>query len=242
MAVTVLTTPTSAQAAPPADPYTTLTHTCTAGSDRLLLLFVGVGESTGPFINASPTYGGQTMTRIGSGSSDSNFVAADVWYLKEAGIAAAGSNIFSIDTTPASGQIDQLGVGAVCLAGVDQTTPVDGVQTSSGTGTTPQVTVTSATDDLTVAMVSTDQNTGPELVPNNTQIFEETGIATDTCHAAQYAAGAASVVLNWTQPSEAYAIIGFNVNAAGTAVPSVDIIRGVAFMRGRRFNRKRRAA
>ena len=216
MAVSVLTTPTSTSTTAPANPYTSFTHTCTAGSDRLLLLFIGVGDgASSRLTDAAPTYGGQTMTRIGSGADDGVWVGVDVWYLKETGIAAASSATFSIDTQ-AAGNVwgDQLGVGAVCLAGVDQTTPIDtgSVQTNIAGGTSASVTVTGAAGNLIVAALMSDNEGG--VTENRTALFETAVIDSDTIAAAQYTTLDGSIAMTWTQGSNGFAVIGFEVNAA----------------------------
>lgn len=213
MAVSVLTTPTSTTDTTPAEPFVGLTHTVTAGAQRLLLLFIGIGDSGGRHTTGTPSYGGQNLTQIGAGANEGVFVGTEVWYLNEAGIAAAASNIFSIvNDSP-----QQIGAGAVALAGVDQTTPIDtgGVQTSTGaTGTTVNVTVASVAGNLVVASLMTDDETLDSADDNQTTLYVTGAIEADTVHATQHAAGAASVLMQWVQTSNRFAIVGFEVNAA----------------------------
>jgi hypothetical protein len=231
VAVTVLSTPTQNGAtgvANPSDPYTSFTHTCPAGSNRLLLLMIATGDGGARLIDTAPTYGGQTMTRVGSGADGGTWPAADCWYLNESGIAAAANTTFSLDTTPGGAGIQDLGLGAVVLEGVDQATPVDGVQTSSGTGVTAGVTVTSATDDLVVAVLGTDADAITQFAANGTAFFEVGGMSGDTCGGGQYMAGSASVNISWTQDSFLYAVIGFNVNAAAAGSTSASISASIS--------------
>jgi hypothetical protein len=210
MAVAVLTTATTSTNASGASPYTALTHTCTAGSNRLLLLFIGIGLSPGAkYATNTPTYGGQSMTRIGSGATDSNFVSMDIWYLKEAGIAAAGTTTFSF--THAGSEI--IGVGAACLSGVDQTTPIDtgSVQTTGASGTTATVTISIASGNLGVAGLMSDAEAG--VTENRTALYETGAINSDCVAAAQTTTTSGSVAMTWTQASTGYTALGFEVNA-----------------------------
>lgn len=220
-------------AAPPGDPYTAFTYAVSAGSNRLLVLFVGVGNGGGNprFINVTPTYGGQTATgRIGTGTGDDgNFVGVDGYYWNEAAIAAAASTTFSIDTTPGE-QIDQLGVGAISLSGVSQATPISGATAANGTtvtGTPFGVTVSSAANDMVLAAVMTDdEGAGAgEVDPNQTLMYKIGNIGTDTAHAAQRAAGAASVTATWTTTAaggNGWAALGINVKATGGGAASTE--------------------
>lgn len=220
MAVSVLSTPSTASSNAPANPYTDLTHTCPAGSNRLLLLYIGIGDNEASRItDGTPTYGGQSMTRIGSGADDGAWSGADWWYLKESGIAAASNTTISIDTVRGADTFDQIGVMAVCLENVDQTTPVDGVQTSTGNATSGGVTITSATGDMAIAGLSNDA-VSVDTSGNQTSLFEvETGPG-DSTHTAQRADGAASVSMTWSwaaSGAQPFAANGFNVNASGAA-------------------------
>lgn len=213
MAVAILTTETHLDDTTPANPYVDLTHTCTAGSDRLLLLFIGIGDSTSRHSDGTPTYGGQSMTQIDTGANEGVFVGTEAWYLKEAGIAAASTNIFSI----ANDNQQHLGAGAVCLSGVDQTTPIDtgGIQTSTGdTGTAISVTVASVAGNLVFATLMTDDEALDSGDDTQTTLYVTAATDLDTVHAAQYASGAASTVMQWNQASNRFAILGWEVNAA----------------------------
>jgi hypothetical protein len=217
MAVSVLTAATSATVASnPSTPFTGCTHTVTAGSDRLLLVFIAIGDGTDRHTDATPTYGGQALTQISTGANDGNFVGVEVWYLKEAGIAAASNTTVSVDSEVGANSFDTLAVGAVALAGVDQTTPIDtgSVQTSAGTGTSASVTIAIASGNLGVSAISSDAEGGLSS-ETGTQLYETAAVAGDTVSAAQYSTTAGSTALGWTQANTGYAVLGFEVNAAG---------------------------
>lgn len=218
MAVSVLSTPTSAQDTTPLNPYVDLTHTCPAGTERLLILLLGIGDSTSRHSDGTPTYGGQNMTQIGTGANEGVFCGAEAWYLNQSGITAATTNIFSISND----NQNCWGIGAICLEGVDQVTPIDtgGIQTATGnTGTTISVTVASAAGNMVLAVATSDDQTMDEADMNQTSIFHQGNIDTDVTVSAQRASGAASVLMQWDPDldNERYAIIGFEVNASGGA-------------------------
>lgn len=232
MAVSVLTTATTATGTNPGAAITGLTHTCTAGSNRLLLLFFGIGDGTDRHSDAAPTYGGQTMTQIGTGVNDANWTGLEIWYLKESGIAAASNTTFTIDFAVGGNAWDQYGAGAVCLQGVDQTTPIDtgSIQTAGASGTSASVTIAIASGNMGVAGVMSDAEGG--VTENQTAILETAAIASDTVLAAQYTTSAGSIALSWSQASNGYSVVGFEVNAdggggVGVSTPSTLTLTGV---------------
>ena len=120
---------------------TGLTHTPGAGSNRLLIFAVGYEHNGDPGVNAV-TYGGQSLTRIGGVvAGTSSRVRTELWYLKETGIAAAGSTTFVVTwggSTPSSPKY-----GAATYANVNQTTPIGhSVGTSVNASTPNPITAT----------------------------------------------------------------------------------------------------
>ncbi|MEW5700677.1 MAG: VWA domain-containing protein [Candidatus Zixiibacteriota bacterium] len=101
---------------------TGLTHTAGVGSSRLLIFAVGYENGSDVGVNAV-SYGGQSLTRIGGvAAGTSSIVRTELWYLKEAGITAAGTNTFTVTwggSAPASPKY-----GASTYANVNQTTPI----------------------------------------------------------------------------------------------------------------------
>jgi hypothetical protein len=100
-----------------------LTHTPGSGSNRLLVFTVGYENSSDVGVGAV-SYGGQALTRIGGvAAGTSSIVRTELWYLKEAGIAAASTNTFTVTwggSTPSSPKY-----GAATYANVSQTTPIN---------------------------------------------------------------------------------------------------------------------
>ena len=101
---------------------TGLTHTTPAGVNRLNV-FVVAFENGSDVAVSNVTYGGQTLTRVGgivNGSGTRE--RTEIWYLNEAGIAAAGSSTYVVTwggSAPASPKYSSATYG-----NVDQASPI----------------------------------------------------------------------------------------------------------------------
>ena len=129
MSITRLDTAASAAAS-------TLAYSISAGSDRLLVVAVSAEDNVDPDVTAVD-YGGQAMVKIRSeladgGGSLPGMVA--VWYLLEAGIAAAVGT--TITPTYAVAPNDEI-IHAASYAGVNQTSPVVEQQGDNTATSTP---------------------------------------------------------------------------------------------------------
>lgn len=125
---------------------TGLTHTAGAGNDRMLVLIAGMENGKDPGTPpegdrdlTSVTWGGQAMTeaadvRICTGGAPSSFCArVELWYLLEAGIAAATGNTF-VPTWAGDPPFElEEHYAAVTLDRVHQTAPIGNVSTNSST-------------------------------------------------------------------------------------------------------------
>jgi len=114
---------------------TGLTHPVEAANDRVLVFTVAYENGTNVAINAV-SYGGQGLTRInGTAAGTTSVVRVELWYLKEAGIAAATNSTFVVTyggAAPASVQFS-----AVAYSNVDQTAPVGATSVNSTASSTP---------------------------------------------------------------------------------------------------------
>jgi hypothetical protein len=135
MALSILGTPGSTSAVDvdgTVTPYSAFTYTVSAGSNRVLFLFVCIGDDNLAEAVTSVTYGGQSMTSLWN-VSDGNWTRHQCFYLKEAGIAAASSTTFAIST---NGSADQLGLAAAAVQDAIQDATTFGTAvTNTGTGT-----------------------------------------------------------------------------------------------------------
>lgn len=173
-----------------------------------MVCYVGGGDGTSSDFNGTwtATYAGVSMTIIPSSLVyDGIWVGIQGFYL----IApATGSN--NVVTTHSS--LTQVAVMCASFSGVHQTTPLGTAATNSGTGTTASVTVTSATGEMVVAGVASDNEGG--ITETGTLILETAAVSSDTIYGIQRYSGAASVSAQWTQGSNAWAASGVSIKPA----------------------------
>ena len=125
-----------------ANAWTTgLTHTAGSGSNRLLLFVVGYENGSDPGVSAV-TYGGQSLTRIlGAVAGTTWFDRTELWYLNEAGIAAAVGNTFSV-TWGGSAPSNPM-YAAATYADVNQSSPILDSSSNFTNSSTPNPITTS---------------------------------------------------------------------------------------------------
>ncbi|MCH9029521.1 MAG: fibronectin type III domain-containing protein [Bacteroidetes bacterium] len=113
----------------------TLSHTNGAGSDRIMIVAVGAEISTTTDVTAV-SYGGQALTQGPQITAGTGFsYRIEIWYLLEAGIAAA-TNTIIIPTFGAPPPANRM-IAAATYGGVDQTTPIPEQNTDSTASSTP---------------------------------------------------------------------------------------------------------
>lgn len=110
----------------------TFSHTIGGGSNRLLVVSVGIENgSTGPTVD-SITYGGQSLTKIDSAQTGSTTIGrSELWYALETNLPSAGSYNVEVNV---SASVSYLLAGAISLDGVAQQGPED-QNTRTVTGT-----------------------------------------------------------------------------------------------------------
>jgi len=110
-----------------------LTHSVSAGSDRLLVFVVSAESSAMPIGSVTGvTWGGQALTKL-TDAVENNGVAEnriEVWYLDESGISAATGNTFAITGWSGNDPGSEL-YDAVTLQNVDQASPFGDVATGN---------------------------------------------------------------------------------------------------------------
>lgn len=190
-----------------ADAWTTgLTHSVGAGSNRLLVFAVGYENATDTLVS-SVSYGGQAMTRITGTSATSTGVynRAELWYLKESGIAAASSTTFSVTWGGGAPTDPMYAAGA--YTGVDQTTPIADSSSNSTTAATPNPLTTNLTvlDREMSVGVAISGNTGTYSWGNSwTEDTDQTSGATtnlSTAHHAETASATATASATHSGPN-----------------------------------------
>lgn len=195
----------------------TVTGKTTAGSDRVGVVRIKV--TTPEFDNGGTTvtWGGVSMTQIGSGAKVASGTAGGVRAYRIVNPPTGASNIV---ITPAAGN-SAVGYIVSSYSGVDQTTPVGTPATDTGSSTTPTVDVSAATDDMVLDMVTA---AAPFSGSGGGQTIE--GTPTDgSSYVARGSreAGATTVTMSHTISSANWATIGFALKAAGAGDPAPTI-------------------
>lgn len=184
----------------------TFSHTIGGGSNRLLVvmpqfLYAGALRTV-----SSVTYNGVALTQhsgsaVDATGSGGTRTAADVWYLKEANLPAAGT--YNVVITMAGGSA-RIGGGAVSAYNVNQTTPLGTAVTNTATSNDLSIDVTgiaSTVDDLVIAATGVQQNSAA-AVPSNTSMWSVQDTFNSGWHYAQRAPGqAVTTNMTWTQGS-----------------------------------------
>ena len=112
--------------------------------------------------------------------------------------------------------------GRCSFTGVDQTTPVRNIATKFGTGTAPNVTVPSAAGDLVVDALVTGCDGGITSAQTVRWLRQANCDTAGGNGAQSTAAGAASVTMGYTVPSDWWGILGMDVVAAATPAGPFD--------------------
>src|SRR3954463_1456168 len=200
----------SGQAAAKTSAASTTTATIASfnpGGASKRVLVVGLAFGQGAPTGVTVTFGGVALT-LASGTSVTNGTAhTEIWYLTAPVTGAASI----VATWTGSHSVV---MGATAFNGADQTTPVTNGITATGSSTTPSVTITSASGDMTLNTAATLSATSPFLsAPTRTQQWLDTTQAAIRSGGST-AAGAATVTHAWTAGSAlAWTSSGVNIKA-----------------------------
>jgi hypothetical protein len=193
----------------------TVTNTVGSGSNRLLVIMVGVGDSSGVTdrsVNSVTSDQGGTFVAYAAGD-DANFCRAEIWYLVA---PATGTHIVTITCSTGGGSTTEiLGAGARSYTGVDQSTPFGTAVNINGTSASNSPTtgsITVGTGGAAIAVLSTDSQ-GSLSVSVGTEVFETEDLNSDVDVGGATRTSTGSIT--WTTAiSEKYAITGGAINAA----------------------------
>lgn len=200
----------------------TVSFNAGTGSNRVLLVAVSYRERTNDITGV--TYGGVAMTSAGAEATGGDETCAcHLWYL--AGPASGTNDI--VATSSASGAGDATGqISAWVANGVDQTTPVSGYTSGTGSGSTANIvssrTITSETNDVAVVFHAT-YNTTANVAATPSGYTERQDAANSAGVSTSFgdAAGAASVATSATWDNGAFTVswcaVGVSVNPAAAA-------------------------
>ncbi len=191
---------------------TTWSHTI-AGENRLLLVgaSLGSGPDTGKVLAASFNgVGLSSLALVHSNNQNSGYV--QLFYLVNPPIGTFTVELSS--NLPA----DLLG-GSLSFIGVNQTTPVSGLQTAYGYSTTPSIAVTSKPGDMVVSTVANGSDIlGSDQTTRWIQIWSSGTGASNVAQAT--APGASLVNTTYTVIDDWWGIIGINLVTTGTSPPA----------------------
>jgi uncharacterized repeat protein (TIGR01451 family) len=156
---------------PPADITTTLAHTTTAATNRILLVSLHMNRNVAPAtVATSVTYGGQPLTFLTARNDASNMIRVEVWYLLA---PPSGTNnvVLTVGGLGPADHADAV-VSATTFSNVDQVAPT--FASNSGTGDPATVAIASATNDVIVDFIGARENV------NLTPDFQTQGFNTST--------------------------------------------------------------
>lgn len=211
----------------------TFSFTVNAGSDLLLLVFVGAEANSGNNGNdpvTGITFNGVALTKIDSqhtnvtpgGSGNS----AEMWYLKNPDVTTA--NIVVSYT----GTVDGDTVTAIEVTGADQTTPINTFLGAKANSANPSTNVTTTVDNCLVFDILSGSGSGTTLTPDASQTERSNITNTGQMRSAissEAKATAGLITMSWTMASQVWAQIVAAIAPSGGAPPStavMDIVGG----------------
>lgn len=185
------------------NPSASFSHTTPAGSNRVLVLLIGIDDTGGSL--STVTYNGVGLTQHASAGGASPGRRNFVYYLID---PPTGANTVVVTWT---GDAEILAFAA-SFSGAHQTTPLGTAASATATSTAPSIEVASGTDDLVIDLVHTTGDPGLTEGGGQTQRevesnqFSAIGVSTGS--------GVGSVTMSWTLGlSVAWTHIGVCVKA-----------------------------
>ena len=185
----------------------TFDHTVGSGSDRLLIVQVSMVDVDAAKDVTSVTYGGVSMTEVIN--EPGKDIRVQIFRLINPSVGTASVNV-------TFEQKNKAAIGVMSFAGVDQTTPTEGLVSQDGNASSSSITVSSETDDLVVDIIGTDKTIS--VGSGQTQQWiepaengKESGGSTEP--------GASSVTMSWSLSGGKYTHVGFNINSSADSTP-----------------------
>lgn len=199
-------------------PSISCSFTVSGHPNRWLMFVVSNIRISAGLHTIAGTYNGVAMSTGLSGACAANgngTLRTCILSMKEASLPAAGSNTAVINSVTSDSQMT---VDIIEFWNVNQTTPAANDATTSGSSTTPSVTVSSAAGNIAFGVNFWRDTKTASVNGGETLIFNDaTGVGTAPSQAASYEAGAASVALDWLMSlSVSWKMDGFSIQSAGT--------------------------
>ena len=163
-----------------------------AGINRLLVVGVAWEKgSSGSFASVSGvTWAGDALTKLG-GTTTSSTNGVDLWYRLN---PDTGNN--SLVVTMSASQ-DSIGVGAISVENVNQSTPLGTASTATATSSTPSVSPASVAGDLVVDFVCHSTANAGTPDGSQTERFDFAANGLRATSSTEVASGT-STVMNWS--------------------------------------------
>lgn len=198
----------------------TVSHTVSAGNDRILMIGVGFNNNPSSAVVASVTYGGVPATFVAQ-VAQGNDTRSEIWRLLAPAVGTANI-VVTLSELPLSNT--GFVVGGASFFGVDQAAPLGSVGTAAATTGLASVTIASAAGELVFDTASAEDTGGP-LTPGAGQSVlwnaEGGSGSRRTQCGGSTKAGALSVTMEWTlDVSEDWAIV------AVALLPAPPIVSG----------------
>ncbi|MDD5706397.1 MAG: SdrD B-like domain-containing protein, partial [Kiritimatiellae bacterium] len=180
------------------------------GQNRVLMVGISYRNRDSETVT-SVTYGGQTMTEVGTAQVASRPSDGRI-YIFSLVNPPTGANSLRVNWNSALNYAAV--VGAVTYAGVDQTTPTGSFASSSATFGTPAVNVGSASSQLLFGVCGGRTTSDYAVTDGGTQLWSARPYSRYTSGSGQSKAGATSVSLTWSGSSAAWVAGGVALRPA----------------------------
>ncbi len=194
----------------------TFSHTVNSGSNRILIVEVGIRQGGANETVASITYGGQALTLAGTAELNTQ-ADAEIWYLLAPAVGTANVVVTLNGGHP-------FVAGATDYFGVDQSTPLGTLAAATGSNSTPSVNVSSAPGQLVVDMVVAQGDSNSIAVSGSGQVQlwnQNTGSSGgDARGGDSYQNGASSVTMSWSEGNtQSWAIAAVPLQQSPNSAP-----------------------
>lgn len=221
--------------------HTLSSFALSAGSDRLLEVWVINGGAAGAAAPTGVTWGGVAMTARGNHTNPITTFRQTKWYIKEANFPSGATGDIVASWAGSQGC---RGITAIGYNGVNQTSPYRNASETTAIDydqLTPDIAVSSNTADLAAAAVLVIQpaaNLTAVSVTAGTQQTESAIASSAVCTSGATVAGASTSTIEWTYDGTAVSSAGMMIGDSLQEAPP-PITNGPALVSARsniRFN------
>jgi len=189
-------------------------HTTGSGSERFMLVGVSLWNEDLESVS-SVTYGGVSLTRIGS-VQNSNDSRVEIWKLLNPSSGSANV-VVSFSSWVQKGA----GAGAMTFTGVDQINPHDTFRSNTGESGQASISVSSASGDIVFVAVASEEQDDPLDIDAGTERWNvKVSGNGEFAGAGGTRNGSNSTTLRWDlDSSDDWAIAGVSINPSAASTP-----------------------